>query len=543
MQAIRYHRYSTKRQDKGSSLERQNENTQALCDAKGWTIVETLEDKGQSAWKGDHLSVGNLGKLRKRIEAGLVPRGTFIVVENLDRLSRQDYRTARRWIEDVTDFGVVIAVCKPALILDSDAMNGQNIGPMIQHLLEANRASAESIRKSDFQRDNIERMTDMIRNGICPTPRVPAWLCGAVGEPVSINEDRAPLVRLIYEWSASGLGLQSICQRLNADHATWTGPGWKTKTSQWKIGYIRDILRSEAVEGKYIVHGPRKKPTGEVITGYYPRVVDADLVSRARAAIDARAGTGGAKRGEAANYFVGLMACRKCGGAVGRVKGGKNYAYILCRNSRYGTCDNKAGMPYDILSKIVVDQLLHLALDDTHFSAVDDIAPLMARVSAEKSTIETLRTQQANLLKALRVLTDSTALIGELEKMEAEIASAEANLQKHEDALTTARGTVSPTEHLRRVKTVRDSLDTDAEARRMVRDALPALIEKMIWDGTSVRVISTHFYITIERDGTVSGFDLFHPRSGHANHPEYGRRRNEAIAAGGFLPLVGAIER
>ena len=88
--AICYHRFSSKKQDRGSSLERQRENTSALCKREGWTIIATFEDAGASAWKGDHLSAGELGKLRKRIDAGLVERGTYIVVENLDRLSRQD---------------------------------------------------------------------------------------------------------------------------------------------------------------------------------------------------------------------------------------------------------------------------------------------------------------------------------------------------------------------------------------------------------------------------------------------------------------------
>ncbi|SFP66588.1 recombinase family protein [Sphingomonas rubra] len=535
MQAIRYHRFSSKRQDRGSTLARQDKATRELCEAKGWTVVETLEDCGQSAWKGDHLSVGKLGELRKRIDAGLIPAGTVIVVENLDRLSRQDYRTARRWIEDVTDREITVAVCSPALLLDREAMSGSNIGSMIQHLLEANRATAESQRKSTFQRSNLERMTGMIRSGICPTPRVPAWLKGVVGEPLTIIDERAAVVQLIYEWSASGMGLQAICQRLNASHEPWSAPGWKTGASQWRIGYVRDILRAPAVEGKYVVNGPGRQPTGEVITGYYPRIVDADLVDRARAAIDKRAGTGGQNASEAQNYFVGLVTCKHCSGAVGRVKGGKGYAYLECRNARYGTCSNRGGMNYAILSKAVVDHLLHLALNDTHFAAVDDIAPLMARVSQARSKIATLETEQTNLLQAIRRLSASDALIGELERIEGELVAAKAALTQSEDAVAIARGTVSPAEHLSRVRNVSASLETSAEARRMVRDALPAIIDGMVWDGRSLRVSSPHFMMTIGKDGSISGLDLFHPRNREGS-PDYARRRDAAIEAGTFLP-------
>jgi DNA invertase Pin-like site-specific DNA recombinase len=543
MRAIRYHRFSSKRQDRGSSLERQNDATRILCEAKGWDIVETLEDRGQSAWKGDHLSVGHLGKLRKRIDVGLIEPPVMLVVENIDRLSRQDYRTARRWIEDVTDRGVTIAVCHPALMLDRDAMSGANIGPMIQHLLEANRASAEGDRKSVFQRRNIERMTDMIRQGICPTPRAPAWLIAKVGERIAVNKRRAALVNLIYEWSANGLGMQSICQRLNAEHDPWTGSGWKTNATQWRIGYVRDILNSPAIEGKYVVRGAGRETTGEVITGYYPRIVDADLVARARVAKSRRARTGGAHRGDAANLFVGIITCGVCRGAVGRVTGGKGYAYMTCRNARYGTCTNKAGMSYSVLSKVVVDHLLHLALDETDFAAIDDIAPLVAKVAASRSKLDDLRSQQNNIIRALRTLSGSAGLLNELAHIEAEISAAEADLAEHDAALSTARGTISPREHLHRVDMVRDSLDSDAEARRIVRDALPSLISRMVWTGSKVSIISRHFFMDVSRTGEVSGWDLFHPRAGHAADPAYGRRRDAAQEAGVFPPLLGGTRR
>lgn len=482
--AIRYHRFSSRRQDRGSSIERQQEATAELCRRKGWQVVETIEDKGQSAWKGDHLSVGHLGRLRQRIDAGLVDPGTVLVVENLDRLSRQDYRTARRWIEDVTDNGIIVAVCRPELMLDGAAMSGANIGAMLQHLLEANRATSESTRKSHFQKKNIARMLDMVRAGICPSPRVHGWLNGVVGERLTINEERVALVNLIYEWSASGMGLQSICKKLNAEHAPWT-KGWKTGKAEWKIGYVRDILNSPAVEGKYIVRvGTDRKSTGEVITGYYPRIVDVNLVNRARAAIKKRTGTGGPSHGKAQNLFVGLAVCKKCGGSVGRVAGGNNYAYMVCRASRYGTCDNNNHVSYPTLEKAVIDHLLHLALDDDHFTSVDDIAPTVAALSAANTIIDTLQTEQANIIRFLRRSPYSDALAAELDKIEAALKDANRMREEADRKLLAARGSVSPAEHLVRVRTVRNALDSDPEARRMVREALSALIERIEFDPT-----------------------------------------------------------
>lgn len=535
MQAIRYHRFSSRAQDKGSSLVRQNERTQALCERKGWTIIETVEDKGASAWKGDHLASGKLGELRRRIDAGLIAAGTVLVVENLDRLSRQDYRTARRWIEDVTDRDIAVQVYSPELWLDREAMSGSNIGAIVQHLLEANRASAESTRKSEFQVRNIARMLDMVRAGVCPSPRVPAWFEAKVGEPLTVNEPRAALVRLIYEWSASGLGYETICKTLNANHAPWT-------KTPWAINYVRDILSSPSVEGKYVVRtGQNRKPTGEIITGYYPRIVDADLVDRARAGIKSRNRVGGPKSGDAKNLFAGLVKCKLCSGTVGRVAGGDpalGHAYFVCRNSRYGLCANKAGMSYRVLETAVLDNLLHLALDDTHFSSVDEIGPLVSQMADAKSAIDTLTTGQTNLLRVLRMAPDSIALVNELQQIEQDLSEARGRLRIAEDKLAVARGAVSPEVHLSRVKEVSSSLGTSAEARRMVRDALPTIIREMVWDGSTMRVSSPHFFLDVGKDGSISGLDIFHPRHREGS-PDYARRRDAAIAGDNFLPFNG----
>lgn len=521
MQAIRYHRYSSKRQDRGSSIARQEERTADLCTRKGWQIVETIEDRGQSAWKGDHLSVGNLGKLRARIDAGLVEPGTILVVENIDRLSRQDYRTARRWIEDVTDANITVAVHSPELILDRDAMSGANIGAMLQHLLEANRASSEGNRKSSMQKVTIEKGLAMARAGLVYSPRAPEWLIAKKGERFGRNEDRVAVVNSIYEWSASGLGYETITKRLNGSVEPWTR-GWKGQAAKWRIGYVRDILTSPAVEGEYHVRaGSNRAPTGEVIRTYYPRVVEADLVLRARAAIRARTGAGGPRSGEAQNLFAGIAHCASCKGSVGRVltgngKGGR-YAYLECRNARYGTCTAKGKIRYDLVENSVLEKLLHLALDDTHFIAADDVAPLAARLAIARKRDEELTQETANLITVLRKLPDSQATLEALEAIELEKAATVAEIASTEIELDTARGKVSPSEHLIRVNDVRDlltSVDDEArfQARLRVKAAFQSLIDGIEFDPVrglaTVRLVSGLGAMHIMTDGRFGYLDL-----------------------------------
>src|SRR5665213_2820096 len=109
MHAYVYIRYSTPKQEKGASKERQREDCQALCARRSWSVVEIIEDLGRSAWTGAHLSSGNLGKFAERVRAGDIPAGSVLVVEKLDRLSRQEARITLRWMEDLCAAGLSIA--------------------------------------------------------------------------------------------------------------------------------------------------------------------------------------------------------------------------------------------------------------------------------------------------------------------------------------------------------------------------------------------------------------------------------------------------
>lgn len=118
--AIIYIRFSTKRQEKGFSKERQLEECQDFCKRKGWDVIQIIEDLGQSAWKGHHLSIGNLGKWRRSVDAGDVPADTILVVHKLDRLSRLEPRVTQRWMEDLCDRGIKIATVDGDRIFDND---------------------------------------------------------------------------------------------------------------------------------------------------------------------------------------------------------------------------------------------------------------------------------------------------------------------------------------------------------------------------------------------------------------------------------------
>src|SRR5215467_8048793 len=98
MQAIRkpskpvifpYVRWSSDQQESGDTLHRQVDVITAYAAKEGWTLPDFIRDEGLSAWTGENVSRGNLGKLLKDAEAGKLPKGSIIIAERQDRFCRR----------------------------------------------------------------------------------------------------------------------------------------------------------------------------------------------------------------------------------------------------------------------------------------------------------------------------------------------------------------------------------------------------------------------------------------------------------------------
>ena len=90
--AYSYVRFSHPDQAKGDSLRRQTDAAAAWCERNGVRLdtSTTFRDLGRSAYTGAHRSNPDrhaLAAFLKLVEAGKVPRGSFLIIENLDRLS------------------------------------------------------------------------------------------------------------------------------------------------------------------------------------------------------------------------------------------------------------------------------------------------------------------------------------------------------------------------------------------------------------------------------------------------------------------------
>src|SRR5262249_2343415 len=89
--AFSYIRFSTPEQSKGRSLERQMEAAKAYAIGKNLELDETLtfQDLGVSAFRGRNIQEGALGTFLQAVREGRVQKGSHLLVESLDRITRQ----------------------------------------------------------------------------------------------------------------------------------------------------------------------------------------------------------------------------------------------------------------------------------------------------------------------------------------------------------------------------------------------------------------------------------------------------------------------
>src|SRR5262245_26570368 len=117
--AYSYIRFSSPEQAKGDSLARQVQATKEWCRRNKVRLDEsvTLHDLGKSAYTGEHRKNPDrhaLASFLRLVESGKVPRGSsYLVVESLDRLTREHVRAAASLFLSILEQGVSIVTTTP----------------------------------------------------------------------------------------------------------------------------------------------------------------------------------------------------------------------------------------------------------------------------------------------------------------------------------------------------------------------------------------------------------------------------------------------
>jgi DNA invertase Pin-like site-specific DNA recombinase len=416
-------RFSTKEQADGDSFRRQNAPTVAFCEKRGLDLDTSLHESdvrrlGVSAFRGDQIRKGSLGKFIRLVEAGKVAPGSWLVVEEIDRLTRQVHDQAYDLCLTLMRRGITIATMMDGEVYDIEGINS-SLEKRLMLMLRLDAAHEYSAKLSKRINSVWEGRREAMRAGKgSATNACPAWL-EAVDGKFYERPDRIAIMKRIIAERHLGLGRQAISTRLNQDGVKTFrgGDGWHPST-------IAALVRNPALIAIYQPRKANGTPDGDPIEGFYPRIISDEDFWRAQWGPDNK-GPRGRKTKGLANLLSGVCRCGRCGAGLIYLNTGKD-AFLVCGKARRGMCGNGYHHTYpkleaELLSALALFDFSRL-LDRTN-PEIERIAALEAEIAAKTATVGRLL-EDFSASTPVAVSKRIGILSAEVEALTAELAEA-----------------------------------------------------------------------------------------------------------------------
>ena len=340
--AYSYLRLSSKRQLGGHGKQRQWDAATKAAEEHGWTLSDkTFQDLGLSAYTGKHLEEG--GAFREfldGVKTKVIPKGSVLIVENPDRISRRGVNDSATLMLDILRAGVKIYTTFDGSLYEGEGDNA--LMDLMKWGIQAERGYKESAVKAKRLRSTFKDMRKEAREG---KPvfigKCPNWMRRVVNDKgVKVHElipERAAIVKRIFDMRLEGWGTHRMADQFIKEGVPCI------RGKHWRSSAIRKILNSEMVIGRYQPHkmvNGKKVPDGDPIEDFYPAVVSKEVFFKVKAMYDKP--RRGRMDASMVNIFRGLIRCA-CGGSYSfhySYSNNTRYVYARCDRQTLSDCKN-----------------------------------------------------------------------------------------------------------------------------------------------------------------------------------------------------------
>lgn len=342
--AYSYKRFSSDQQDGNDSIRRQTAIAHRFIEDHpeyGLVLDTTLSltDAGVSAFNGKNLKQGALGVFMDAVRDGLIQPGSWLLLESLDRFTRQAVNIAANELLSLINRGIVVVTLHNGTIYREEDFSGtEGLVNLLGALIAMQGHHAEQVAKGKRVAEAWSaNYAKAAKGGHVVSEIVPFWidvihkkdpttgqflLNPKTGKPLKdhlvVNEERAAIVREIYERRASGEGKTAIANSLTARGVTTSkGRG----AGIWHPSAVAKLLNSDTPAGVLV------NKHGERFEGYYPAIVEPALFQQVRALRQQSPVQGKATK---AHVLTGLIK-HDCGTTMRRVnKGDRSVIRLQC---------------------------------------------------------------------------------------------------------------------------------------------------------------------------------------------------------------------
>lgn len=351
------------------------------------------------------------------MESGYIEAGSVLLVESLDRVSRQDIDTAGEQLRKILRSGVEVVT-----LVDNEWYTKESLKDslsMIKAMLVMERAHEESAMKSTRLRSVWAAKRERAAKGEIMSKRCAAWL--------KVSEDRSHFefipenvkaVQRVFQLRLEGLSHVKIAKQMN-DEGFATLNQFKSVTGGWSQSSVTELLSNRSVIGFKVPSKSMAVKGVSEIPNYYPSIITDEQFYAVQ---QLKQGSGRKPSSDLpllTNLFKGVLRCSECGFIV--VVAGvsaKRSGIYKCSMKSEGRC-NSVGFSRLQTDRALVQGLLYntnrLALNRDNGSAIGSL----------QSELEQLQKQRERLIKLAMLADDTESMAKDLKALNSQIKDAE----------------------------------------------------------------------------------------------------------------------
>jgi hypothetical protein len=280
----------------------------------------------------------------------------YLLIENLDRLTREEEVPACHLLTGILIAGVRVVQLSPYEMLLTEKSNGWEL---MRAVMELSRGHGESKIKSERVDKAWQARLARTRQGeVILTRSLPAWV-EVRGDTLQVIPKRAAAIQRIYQLAAAGYGHVRIAKILRAEkiapfggresyvdeegNERWRRPeGDCFGSGTWTKAYVHKLLQDKRVLGVFQPLKADGTPDGPALPDYFPAVVTEEEWENARAGAARRGQKNGRKCNNSTKHidvFAGLVKDAKDGAAIfatTRTAAGRHSRILVSASAREG---------------------------------------------------------------------------------------------------------------------------------------------------------------------------------------------------------------
>ncbi|EKY3262095.1 recombinase family protein [Cronobacter sakazakii] len=419
-----YVRWSTDKQSGNTSLDRQTDKAKAFASLHGLEYVQIL-DAGISAFRGKNTTQGALAGFIEAVKAGAIPNDSYLYVENLDRLTRQDVMTALNLFTGLLSLGLTIVTGMDGKVYSQDSVKN-NVTDLMMSLFLFSRANEESLTKQKRAHETALKLIDRHRAGlpvnIKSAGSAPWWIDASMGtyEAVRPHPVHWKAAQKAVELMLEGWGCFRVASYLTDNPDLYPPPRGnrgkgKKRSECWAVANLKAMRSNRALYGEKVItiDGVTHR-----LSNYYPAVCSqTDFARLQDVACSNRHKVGEVRQTITLLSGLGLLRCGHCGGSMSFFSKEGRIRYV-CETGKNKTSSCRVwSVSGQLVERCLLPPLIRGYMD-LMMGKQGKREDLTQAIEAKRGELNGIESQISNITSAITMGGNIPALVASLQALE-----------------------------------------------------------------------------------------------------------------------------